>query len=76
MFDAQVNAALEQLQDCLPEEGEEFDEAKTEPLVRSCKLCFPGLPNQPSIAVPCLPSVDETAALQQSAPAWFSNLVA
>ncbi|WIA12344.1 hypothetical protein OEZ85_012395 [Tetradesmus obliquus] len=27
-----VNAALEQLQDCLPEEGEDFDEAKTEPL--------------------------------------------
>jgi hypothetical protein len=29
----QVNAALEQLQECLPEEGEDFDEAKTEPLV-------------------------------------------
>jgi hypothetical protein len=29
----QVNAALEQLQDCLPEEGEDFDEAKTEALV-------------------------------------------
>ncbi|KAF6261308.1 condensin II non structural maintenance of chromosomes subunit-domain-containing protein [Scenedesmus sp. NREL 46B-D3] len=28
----QVNAALQQLQDCLPEEGEQFDEAKTEPL--------------------------------------------